>query len=873
MDRLVGWIARHPVAIVVSTVVLSIACALWSWQSLRLDADTNSLIGDNQPFMQQYRKFNREFGDLEFLMVVIDPKGDELAADSVVKELEVELRAIPDLPAVVGSVTPIEQFRLTAWSATDAALNDLHLSRGALGVLASRPGAGGVLQASAQRLEQLRREGESMTPDRQHSLAAEAFLLARCVLGGLDDAPESLATPRHEEWLQTHGGSLRLVLVMPMKNYDTLAVIEKPVQAIRSVMERVRRRHPSVEMGLTGRPVLQADEMSTTSRDMNLASATALGLCATLFMVVFRGVKRPLLAVSVFMAGAALTCGAATLLVGRLNLLSVVFMLVLVGVGLDYGIHMVARYLEGLRHLGCAASVRHMVRRAVPSVLAGAATSAGTFLIAMVAPMQGLRELGLISGVGLLLCALTMTVALPALLLLTDRNARRESLRRGFFENPLEGRVDRYDGRAGTPHWALVIASLVLAIAGGWVGWRQIRFENNLLRLQADGLESVEWQHRLQAAGSPETWFGACMVDSLNEIAPLVATAKQQPLIGNVRSVLDLVPVDSPARAEMRSNIGTASLAEPATQRHIATPESASRVESALAEILAVSSLASMSDADRAAFDGLRKDVGRLNTMLRRSPDQGVRASESAVARAGAAAEAIGQGARHSLREALPLAVRDTLTSNDGGFAVLLHPVEDVWAAEAMNRFVASLRRVDPLVTGVPITVYESMILMERSFFVQGLLASLWVALLLFVDFRCWKLTSLSMLSMMIGMSCTVGAMGLFGIAFNLANFFAIPIMIGLSIDSCIHVTHRAIDGGLQVGFGSTRRAVIVTALTTTIGFGMLLWAQHRGLRSLGQVMVLASLLCLVSSVWVLPALLRIAGLGRCQLRPVSIAP
>ena len=111
-----------------------------------------------------------------------------------------------------------------------------------------------------------------------------------------------------------------------------------------------------------------------------------------------------------------------------------------------------------------------------------------------------------------------------------------------------------------------------------------------------------------------------------------------------------------------------------------------------------------------------------------------------------------------------------------------------------------------------------------------------------------------------------MGLMGLLQIPFNLANFFAIPIMIGLAVDSCIHVTHRAVDGGLQVGFGSTRRAVIVTALTTTIGFGMLMFAQHRGLRSLGQLMALASLCCLASSVWLLPAMLRIAGLGRVRV-------
>ena len=76
MDRLVGWIARHPVAIVAVTVVLAAASGLWAWRSLRLDADTNSLIGDDQPFMRDYRAFLKGFGDLEYLLVVVDPHGN-----------------------------------------------------------------------------------------------------------------------------------------------------------------------------------------------------------------------------------------------------------------------------------------------------------------------------------------------------------------------------------------------------------------------------------------------------------------------------------------------------------------------------------------------------------------------------------------------------------------------------------------------------------------------------------------------------------------------------------------------------------------------------------------------------------------------------
>ena len=866
MDRLVAWIALHPVAILACTAVLAAASGLWAWRSLRLDADTNSLIGDEQPFMRDYLAFMREFGDLEYLLVVVDPKGHDAQADEAVHELVEGLRRVPGLPGVTGFVSAAEQFRVSTWAMQDEALHGLHLARGALAPIAAAPGAGGLLRESAERLERLMKDGAGMDPTLQRSSAAEAFLLARCALGGMPDAPESLASPLPDRLLPADGGHLLLVLVMPAKDYGTLAVIEEPLARMREVIAQVQRAHPSVEIGLTGKPVLQADEMATTSMDMNIASVVALVLCAVLFMAVFRGVKRPLLAVAVFLAGAAMTYGAATALIGHLNLLSMVFMLVLVGVALDYGIHMIARYLEGLRHLGNAASVRHMVRKAAPSMLMGALTCAGTFLLALVAPMRALRELGVISGAGLLLCAVCMAVVLPALLLQFDRSARREPLRRGFFEEPLDRKLDRHDGRATAGHWLLIAASVCLAVAGACLGARGTRFENNLLKLQAEGLPSVAWQRRLQAEGGNATWFGACVVDSMDRIPALANRAKAEPLIAKVRSVLDVVRLDTPERAALRQAIGEAAVATPATSRQIATPELADRAARAMGDLAGGARLASAPAADVAQIEALRAGLEALNRALREAPDATVRAAEQAATRAATAAQATGAGARASLRDALPDAVRNTFTSADGHLAVTLHPAEDIWEGDADERFVQAMRRVDPAVTGAPVTVIESMKLMTRSFLEQAALATAFVAMLLLVDFRSWRLAALSLLSLAMGLAWTFGAMALLGVPLNLANFFAIPVMIGLAVDSCIHVTHRAVDGGLQSGFGSTRRAVIVTALTTTIDFGTLLFAQHRGMQSLGAVMAIASVACLASSAWLLPAMLRAAGFGRVRV-------
>jgi hypothetical protein len=417
---------------------------------------------------------------------------------------------------------------------------------------------------------------------------------------------------------------------------------------------------------------------------------------------------------------------------------------------------------------------------------------------------------------------------------------------------------------------------LALAVAastwGGWMAWRHARFESNLLRLQADGLESVAWQRRLHAEGANATWFGASVTDSLQVLADRSAKAAQEPLIGRCRSVLDLVPAETePGRAVWRRALAAPPPAAP-RPRQIATPELATRAARAMDRLAGLASLASAPAKDTRAIESMAKSLASLAAELRDHPDATVRAAELAADRAAEAAEAIREGAGSDLRGALPAAVRDTFTSESAGYALMMHPAEDVWEADAMDRFVAAMRRVDPRVTGAPITVSESMKLMERSFATQAMLATALVTVVLLLDLRSVLRTALVLASLAVGMLVAVGALAAWDVPFNLANFFAIPVMIGLAVDSCIHVTHRAVDGGLASGFGSTRRAVVVTALTTTIGFGTLMWAEHRGLRSLGQVMVVASLCCLASSVWLLPALLRVVGLGRVPPRSPSIA-
>ena len=870
LDQLANLVTGSPKRLLAIAAVAALSGAILAITQLRLDADTNSLIGEDRPFMQAYRGYMAEFGDREALYVVVDAglPPDKQSAQKAVDQLSAALLETGTLPFVHARITGPEQWRLAPWSMPLDRLKGLLEARNAFRPLLENQPPGALLKQADERLARLTREGLTLDPSEASRLGAEAFFLLETLAAAPAQAATAtssfeLAFPRATEYLVSDTGRMHFIEIMPKKDFGSMAVIKEPLRMIRDVIATVQAEHPEIEIGLTGKPVLQADELATTERDMTVASIIALVVISVLFMLVFRGIKRPLLAVVAFVAAFGWTYGLATLAVGRLNLLSMVFMLVLVGAGLDYGVHVVARWIEARRTQRAGEAVKHVMRTAVVGNTTGAITSAGVFLLALLTGFQGLRELGTIAGIGLLFCALTMTLVLPALLFQTERN--RPPTGGADPETPStptqttskpnhRGRSLLALGTGG----ALCVLAVLIAVD-------RLHFESNLLKLQAEGLDSVEWEHRLFEDDTSASWFAVSIVDSVEAIPPVVTAARAQPVIGPVRSVLDLVALPNPQRTELRRQFGEATRPLDAAQtRKDADLISSTTLQSVLNRLGTIRSLGG----SRLPVEEAQR-IDRLRDRLRaqQSVFQGSDAVaavnlqtriDTAVANTTTALTQLGTGARGTLRDAIPLALRDRFTSPEGRYAILMQPKENVWSYEPMGEFVTAIRTVDPDSTGVPITQYESIDDMLQAFLTMGIGAVIVVALVLWLDFRSITAMSCCLLALACGLCLTLGALALIGVSINLANFFGIPILIGLGADSSIHVLHRwkqmKRDGSHR--FGTTLSAVALTACTTGIGFGALLLAQHKGLQSLGWVIAIGSFACLLSSTVLLIGLL-----------------
>ena len=185
--------------------------------------------------------------------------------------------------------------------------------------------------------------------------------------------------------------------------------------------------------------------------------------------------------------------------------------------------------------------------------------------------------------------------------------------------------------------------------------------------------------------------------------------------------------------------------------------------------------------------------------------------------------------------------------------------VKDIWQNENIEEFVGLTRAISKEVTGVPEQVYESTRIMKRGFTLAAIYSMIAVFFLVLLDFRSVLFSGLAMIPVVLGLLMTVQLMPLFDVSFNLANFFAIPIIIGGGINGGVHMIHRfQEERSSSVVARSTGTAIVLSQLSNILGFGMMLLAHHRGVASLGGLIVFGFSSCLFVSLVVLPAALKI---------------
>ena len=654
-----------------------------------------------------------------------------------------------------------------------------------------------------------------------------------------------------------------------------------PLQALRDHIKAVQHDFPNVQAGVTGSRALASDEMGSSQRDTALATVISLISVGLLYIAIFWEVWSPLRVQITLQLAICWSLGWATLAVGHLNILSVTFAPILIGLADNLGIHLAARYSEE-RAAGhdFRTAIEIAARQTGPGIVTAGLSVVLAFYAVMLANFPGLAELGFIAGSGELLCMVASFTVLPALLAVSQRYLRTQPAAWQAPERRNWSRLGRF------PRLTLVGIG-VLTLIGVLVSPLP-KFDYNLLHLQAKGTESVVWENRLLEASDRSSWYALSTANSLAELQRKKAQFLALPVVDRIESLASMLPPHQEERLALVAEIAP----------------------------LVESVSAAWENVEPIDVEELSNTLERIRFKLQRPPtdwDPAKRPSEAALtaartaliavqehlktmppATASQALDALQRGlmadftAKWTLLQQnvhppgpvtldnVPSYLRERFVGRSGRYLLQIFARENIWEREPMETFVSQLQAVDPDVTGPPVVAFYSIRNMQQGYVRGGMYALLTIVGLTFVHFRRLKPTCLALLPLGVAALWMIPCMALFGVQMNIANLIVIPLFMGMAFDNGIHLVDRALEpprAASERATQSTGKAVVLATLTTIAGFGSLMVARHAGIFSFGLLVALSVTCNLVAAFTILPLLLRLVRLDHVPTAAVSMTP
>ncbi|MFH1570828.1 MAG: MMPL family transporter [Gemmatimonadota bacterium] len=684
-----------------------------------------------------------------------------------------------------------------------------------------------------------------------------------------------------DEYFISPGKDLLLLFAQPTFSLNEIDRVVAAEDTIDAIVARVAAAHPGVTAGTTGTMALARDEMVAATEDAYATSLIAFVLIIALFIVSFRLWVAPLLAGIALVVGIVWAGAFASLTVGSLNVMTSMFAVILLGLGVDFSIHLISAYTECRAGAGSLAeALEAALARSGGGVVVGAVTTAAAFLTLTVSRSAGMREFGIVAGSGVLFSMLAALVVLPALLSLRDRLLSRRA--RGSTPRAPSFAFLGHLAAAIHGRWAAVLAALVVLTAAlGWYG-SGIGFDYNYLNMEPVGLTSVALQHRVEAEFEVTPDFVLVTAGSVEEARRLTAQAEDLRMVGLVTSISQYLPSAeeqarrAPLIAAIRDTLLAAGPPAPVAAGDLDSVASElGRLEDNVIELAQLAYLGGQRRVDARC----RQLVGDLDAPGRHSVLVDLIAelrARPATAAAGldrfwsAFAPAFRSLALEMARPDpialadLPPEIVDRFANRDRSrFLVTIYPKQGVWEDLAfLERFTRRMQQIDPRVTGIPSVFYVLIDIIGADGRRAAALTLAVVFGLLLLDLRDLRAALMALAPLIASAVWMVGIMRLGGLQLTLLNVIGVPLILGIGVDDGVHLLHRYRlegPGRIEAVFSGTGKAVLLTSLTTMLAFGSLVFATYRGLGSMGLALFIGVGTCLVASVTVLPCL--IAGL------------
>lgn len=909
---------------VLAFVLALTGSAVYYVRELPIRSSYFDLLPQDDPLIKEYRNSEDYLAQTDYLallLTLLEPEGKSqkerehllLGAAELITKV---LREDPEFSEVTYLIDPSpkipDQYLLLYTLDTeqlDRIESSVELARrsivsGALSFLPTTGDLGDLYRQVGENIDQILFTNLSSEDSSSLSAAetklAELVAFNKAVLGtidGLEGLPgvteavvalSEIFTPaegkisRAPEGVFSHDRTRLLVNVRP--SYPSQRGVTYCAQVMKTLeadLAQINLAELGVRVGVTGTYAYTAETNAVINADMGRTTIIASVGVLLIFYLAFGSIFFSLIAVIPLLVSVVLTMAWSKFAVGGFNLITTFLPALVLGLGIDYGIHLIARYAEE-RSKGHPfnQALHTSVLRKGESAFLGALTTALVFVGLLCSRSRALFEMGVITSVGVMLTFLITIFLLPALI----------TLARFLFRVHRPERVLNYSSHL-SPFFRFVtekgrVIFTIILILSFFVAFQAARI--SFVFSSADLVPHVRSQEVLDeiiahfsASSTRIGLYFTFFASSEEELARIVNHLQRNDLVEKVESAQDLLPINLSEQQRILNSLNIAAYIEQLGlfDRSLANRSSAlAQIRILLTQFGLLQYGAALSGRVQIslASNEIQRQLRAIQRELRRLD------IEKGGARISALQEALRNLDRNlqQIRElpplnallkdilnGLPEGIRSRYLTSRGEYVIQARISRAIYEGEHLRNFDAYAASFSDKYFGMPLVAKQLEDHMKRDFFISTFLAAGLIALTLLLTMGGWMRVLLAAAPLVLGYVWMLGGMKLLRIDFNFINITISPLLIGVGVDNGIHILHRyaeeralTLEGAIERGSRMSAVAVIVTSLTTMLVFATLFLARTPGLRFLGTSALLGLGFTLVFSVLFLPAALRVEG-------------
>jgi uncharacterized protein len=852
-------ILRHPKTLIFLTCIACGFSLYYTIENIKINTDTTNILSSDLPFQQDRQRLLKAFPqDDQAILVVIEAKTPEQtnkALSYLGEQFRQEQRQIESV-YIPGEGPYFDKNGLLYLDSADVKklADQLTEAQPFIGTLSGDNSLKGLFSIIELALSAENR-------DLPIDLTIMLDKVRMAIQANMEGKDYSLSW---QQMMMGAGQSVlatqRFILLKPKLDFSTLMPAELSLKAVRAIVANAKQLFPDTGIRLTGEIVLEHDELKSVQYSTELASVISIMLVFISLMVGFRSLKLTVVTLIVMLMGSILTAGFATIAIGSLNLISISFAVLYIGIADDYAVQLCLRYRELLQEkVSKKQAVIGALHSVGPSTALCALTASIGFFAFVPTAYTGVSELGIIAGAGIFIAFTISMLVLPALLSLLSLDLTRSARPRLA--------LPEWVYRFPTQHRSLIqVISVILTITGMAL-LTQVRFDFNPLNLRDPDSEAVVTFRELLKTKETSPMTLSALASNRSDALATAQKLKDLKTVENAITIFDFVPEGQEEKIAILEDLSLVmglrltefpALHEDTLENHTLAlknlkktiakqlegmPEqnplwvSLRNLDTVLAQFL------SKLEADSTTEKKLRLE--KLQTSLLST----LQDTMNSLFR--------GLQANKVTLEALPKDLTERWLSKEGLYRVVIIPSKNLNELDNLKEFIGEVRKIAPNATDLPVIYLETGNAVVKAFQQALMSALLAITVVLLIVQRSLKETLRTLLPLLMAAILTGASTVLMNNPFNFANIIIIPLLFGLGADGGIFISRRIRSMSSQkdsVLRTSTARGVVFSNLTTICSLVSMAFTPHLGLASMGQLLTIGLVLTMICTLLVLPA-------------------